>query len=61
MAEVVGLRVTEIQNLHEGLHYQIHMMAELDKIRLPFYLHNVFFFLSLWDFQTDWYTIDFRY
>jgi len=37
------------------------MMAELDKIRLPLYLHYVFFFLSLWDFETDWYAVDFLF
>lgn len=36
-------------------------MAELNKIRLPFHLHYVFFFLSLWDFETDWHTIKFTY
>ncbi len=61
MSEIVGLKVTELRNLQRGNHYQISMMAELDKIRLPFYFHYVFFFLSLWDFETDWYTVDFRY
>lgn len=61
LSEVTGLRVAELQNLQKGGHYQVSMMAELDKIRLPFYLHNVFFFLSLWDFETDWYTVDFVY
>jgi hypothetical protein len=28
---------------------------------LPFYLHYVLFFLSFWDFETDWYTVDFIY
>jgi len=61
MSEIVGLKVTELRNLQRGNRYQISMMAELEKIRLPFYFHYVFFFLSLWDFETDWYTVDFRY
>jgi hypothetical protein len=61
MSEIVGLKVTQLRNLQRGNRYQISMMAELDKIRLPFYFHYVFFFLSLWDFETDWYTVDFRY
>jgi hypothetical protein len=61
MSEIVGLKVTELRKLQKGNRYQVRMMAELDKIRLPFYLHYVFFFLSLWDFQTSWYTMDFRY
>ena len=61
MSRISGLRVAELQNLQKGERYRVCMMAELDKIRLPFYLHNVFFFLSLWDFETDWYTVDFVY
>jgi len=61
MAEVVALRLTGLKNLHKGAHYQVTMKAELDKIRLPFHLHSILFFLSLWDFETDWYTLDFRY
>jgi len=61
MAEVVALKLTKLNNLSKGVHYQVTMMAELDKIKLPFYLHSILFFLSLWDFETDWYTLDFRY
>ena len=61
MAEVVALKITPLSNLMKGGRYQLQMMAELDKIKLPLYLHYVLFFLSLWDFETDWYTIDFRY
>ncbi len=61
MSEVAGFKVADLQKLKKGGRYRIFMMAELDKIRLPFYLHNVFFFLSLWDFETDWYTVDFTY
>ena len=61
MSEIVGLKVTELKNLRKSSRYQIRMMAELEKIKLPFYLHYVFFFLSLWDFKTDWYTMEFRY
>jgi hypothetical protein len=61
MSEVMGLGVTDLENLQKGSRYQVRMMAELDKITLPFYLHYVFFFLSLWDFETDWHTVDFKY
>ncbi len=61
MSELVGLKVTELANLKKGKRYQLRMMAELDKIRLPLHLHYVLFFLSLWDFETDWYSLDFRY
>ena len=61
MSDVAALRITSIDNLREGNDYQLKVMAELDKIRLPFYLHYVLFFLSLWDFETGWHAIDFRY
>ena len=61
MAEVVALKVTALKNLRKGARYRVRMMAQLDKIELPLYLHYVLFFLSLWDFETDWYEVDFRY
>jgi len=61
LSGIRGLKVAELENLKKGKSYQVRMMAELDKIRLPLKLHNVFFFLSLWDFETDWYTMDFTY
>jgi hypothetical protein len=61
MAEVVALKVIPFPRLKKGSRYQLQMMAELDKIQLPFYLHYVLFFLSLWDFKTEWYAVDFRY
>ena len=61
MVDVVALKVTPLHNLTKGRRYRVSMMAELDKIELPFYLHHVLFFLSLWDFETDWYSVDFRY
>jgi hypothetical protein len=61
MAEVAALQVAAIQELQRGGRYRIQMKAELNKIQLPLSLHYVFFFLSLWDFETDWHSVDFRY
>ena len=61
MSRIIDLKVAALHELGEGRRYQVHMMAELDKIKLPFNLHYVLFFLSLWDFETDWHTVDFRY
>jgi len=61
MSKIAGLKVIELSNLQKGKRYQISMMAELEKIELPLYLHYIFFFLSLWDFETSWYAVDFRY
>ncbi len=61
MSEIVGLEVIALQGLKRGERYQIRMKAELDRITLPLYMHYVFFFVSLWDYETEWYSIDFRY
>lgn len=61
MAEIDSLKIVPLSKLEKGRHYQIRAKAELSKLTLPFYLHYVLFFVSLWDFETDLYTIDFIY
>jgi hypothetical protein len=61
MSEIDSLKVIPLHRLEKGKHYQIQAKAKLSRITLPYYLHYVLFFLSLWDFETDWYTIDFIY
>ena len=59
MSEVNSLVIIPLSKLEKGKQYQLSAKAEFSKKTLPFYLHYVFFFVSLWDFETDWYTIDF--
>ena len=61
MTEIDSLKVVELNRLAKGRQYQIRTKAKLSKLTLPFYLHYVLFFVALWDFDTDWYTIDFIY
>lgn len=61
MTEVDNLRVIPLEDLVKGDKYQIRIKAELDKVTLPLYLHYVFFFVSFWNFETDWYLINFTY
>lgn len=61
MTEVDSLKVYPLKGLKKGNQYQIRAMAEVSKMTLPFYLHYVLLFVSFWDFETDWYTIDFIY
>ncbi len=61
MADVDNLKVVPLDQLKKGEKYQLRFKAELSRVTLPLYLHYVFFFVSLWDFDTDWYTIDFVY
>jgi hypothetical protein len=61
MSEVDSLEIVPLEKLEKGLQYQIRAKAELDRMTLKFYLHYVLFFLSFWDVETDWHTIDFIY
>ncbi|MFH1157130.1 MAG: DUF4390 domain-containing protein [Pseudomonadota bacterium] len=61
MVEIDNLKVVPLKRLTKGEVYQIRIKAELRRVTLPLYLHYVLFFLSLWDFETDWHTIDFVY
>ena len=61
MAEIDSLPIVPLSELEKGKQYQIRAKAKLSKLTLPFYLHYILFFVSLWDFETDWYTIDFIY
>jgi hypothetical protein len=61
MTEIDSLKVIPLDQLVKGNRYQIRTKAQLSKVRLPLYLHYILFFVSMWDFETDWYTIDFIY
>ena len=61
MSEIDRLKVIPLIMLEKGSHYQIRANAELNKVTLPYYLHHILFFVSLWDFETDLYAIDFIY
>lgn len=61
MSVIEGLKVVPLTQLEKGSLYQLKAKAELSKMTLPLYLHYVFFFVSLWDFETDWSTIAFTY
>ncbi|KJS29484.1 MAG: hypothetical protein VR64_20125 [Desulfatitalea sp. BRH_c12] len=61
MTEIDAMAIASLQLLEKNKQYQIRAKAKLSKLTLPFYLHYVLFFVSLWDFETDWYTIDFIY
>ncbi|MCG8566887.1 MAG: DUF4390 domain-containing protein [Desulfobacterales bacterium] len=61
MTEIDNLSVIPLDGLVKGEKYQIRIKAELDKVTLPLFLHHVFFFVSFWDFETDWYLVNFTY
>ena len=61
LAQITDLRIIDVKKLKKKEKYKIMIKAELAKIRLPLHLHYVLFFLSLWNFDTDWYTVNFQY
>ena len=61
MTEIRDIEVIPLKKLEPGGRYQLRLKAELEKVKLPLYLHYVLFFVTLWDFETDWYTVDFTY
>ena len=61
MAEINGLEVIELNKLIPDAPYALQMKATLVENTLPLGMHYVLPFTSLWNFETDWRTIEFRY
>ncbi len=61
MTEIDSLKIIPLNRLEKGEQYQLRVKAEVSKKTLPLYLHYILFFVSLWDFETDWYAIDFTF
>jgi hypothetical protein len=55
MARVDEVEIQLSSLIKHGVSIELRIKAELDPIRLPFHLEYLFFFVSLWDFETDWY------
>lgn len=54
MAKVEGLEIQSNSELNLEIPMELHIKAELDRVKLPFHLEYLFFFLSLWNFETKW-------
>jgi len=61
MNDINGLKVIELTKLQPDSSYELRMKAELYEKTLPMNLHYVIPFISLWDMETDWHTIEFTY
>ena len=61
MTQIDSLKIVSLSALEKGTQYQIRAKAELSKLTLPLNLHYIFFFVALWDFETDWQSVDFIY
>lgn len=54
MATVKEAEIQPSSQLKQGIPAYLRIKAELDQVRLPLHLEYLFFFVSLWDFETDW-------
>jgi hypothetical protein len=61
MTDLNGVPVTLLRGLKKGEYYYVEIKAKLDKVRLPLHMEYVFFFVSLWDFETGWHREGFVY
>jgi hypothetical protein len=61
MAELNGVALIPLNALTNGNSYYIMVKAQLDKVRLPLHMEYLFFFVSLWDFETDWHMQRIKY
>lgn len=61
MADLNGIVVVPISYLSKGNNYYAEARVKIDKVRLPFNMEYVLFFVSWWDFETPLYKIRFSY
>ena len=61
MSEINGYRLLSLKRLRPGGDYRLRVKALLAKKELPFKMHYLIPFYSLWGFETDWYELSFRY
>jgi len=61
MSDVNGIVLASLGNLERGRRYHVLVKSRMDRFRLPLHMEYVFFFVSLWDFETPWFREDFTY
>ncbi len=54
MSEVNELPLIPMWRLEKGTEYRLRVKAELSKVHLPLFFRYIFYFVSLWDFETAW-------
>jgi len=61
MNEFDKISIINTDKLKKMSTYELQVKAELAKVKLPFYLEYILLFVSIWDFETDWYTEKFTF
>ncbi len=61
MSSVDRLPIIPTCWLQKDQQYYLRVKAELSKVELPLFFRYILFWVSLWDFETDWHTVVFLY
>ena len=61
MSDLNGTKILSLEELEPDEPYALHVKATLAEKTLPMNMHYLVPFISLWNFETDWRTIEFRY
>lgn len=61
MATVDAFPLIPLDRLGKDTQYSLQVKAEMDTIKLPPLLNYLFFFVSYWNFETAWETVEFTY
>lgn len=61
MSDFNGIVAVPMSSLIKGRSYRAMIKIKMEKVRLPLHMEYVFFFVSLWDFETSWYRKNFTY
>jgi hypothetical protein len=61
MTEINGFPLIARKELEPDAPYALRIKATLVETTLPLGMHYILPFTSLWDFETDWRTVEFRY
>jgi hypothetical protein len=61
MTGISGLRVAPLASLQPEEEYLLKIKAKLARKTLPLNVHALIPFWGLWDFETDWHHVEFRY
>ena len=61
MSDLNGIGVVPMRSLTRESQYSVRVKAKLAKVRMPLHMEYILFFVSMWDFETEWYQQEFVY
>ncbi len=61
MTRIERFPILPLDRMQPGEGYELRAKVELSQVTLPFHLRYVFYFVSLWDFETEWHSVFFLY